>query len=264
MTSAMPFVFDPDEGAMISAFGPKKFGKSHLCEAYFRAYPYDRLVIDPSGDVDVSHQFTVDAPAWPFRVWTEAGKRRCVFEGRWPEPADNAYPSIRYVVDQTDADWLLKVDTLVGYFSNLRHELGSDEGPYRPKCIWLDEVGEIALEGSRCPPRVNAMLHHLRHMKVTSLNAGPRPVGVNTLVLSNADLVAMFSVPHELDRDRLAGSLGVPRSELSPLLDNLDRHEYVAFLLDGRSVEINPPMPADLSEFDFHWPPPRDEPIEPR
>jgi ABC-type polysaccharide/polyol phosphate transport system ATPase subunit len=43
--------FDPDRGEFIFISGRKGSGKSVLARRLFDAYPYDKLVIDPTGDV---------------------------------------------------------------------------------------------------------------------------------------------------------------------------------------------------------------------
>lgn len=248
------FVLDPDKGAFVSAFGPKDYGKSHLCELYFRAYPYDRLVIDANDDVDLEGAYTTTAPPIAFDLVKVAPNQydARVLHEFWPEPEGGLYASVRYPIDQLDPFWLEKAVAVCWHVAKLKSF--SDPTRPRPKCIWIDEIGEIALAGGACPGKVNQLLHKGRHDKLTFLLAGPRPSGVNPLVLSQADLVALFSCPHELDRDRLAGTLGFrreQRQELDSLLDNLDAHQYVAYLSRDRSVAEMPAVPEDLSEFDY-------------
>lgn len=215
----------PDEGAFVAIFGRKGSGKSELAKSYFCAYPYDRLLIDAHGDVDPDSTFTT--PVGPG-----------LFE--WPEPADGVYPSLRYEIDYTDDElvsgtriphWLWLVDQVIGH----AYRLG------RPVCIWLDEVGELAPAG-RTPGNIVQALHKGRHVHLTLLMAGPRPVGVEVLVLSQADLAAFFEMPHPLDRERVAGALAIPVGELADLLDNLEQYGYLVFFAASRTLVIMPPL----------------------
>jgi hypothetical protein len=237
-------VLDPDAGAFVSIFGRKGSGKSELAKSYFRAYPYDRLVIDSNGDVDPDSTFTIRVGPGDFE-WPEpeawAEMRREEAEAR-PGAAGEfpPYPSLCYEIDFTDDTlvqgtriprWLFLVDQAV----KRAYHLG------RPVCVWLDEIGELAPAG-RCPGNIRQALHKGRHVHLTLLMAGPRPVDVEVLVLSQADLVCVFELPHELDRQRLSAHLGIPMDELGPLLDNLRQYGYLVFFASSHAIVDMPPL----------------------
>jgi hypothetical protein len=228
-------VLDPDEGAYVSIFGRKGSGKSELAKSYFRAYPYDRIVIDSNGDIDPGSEFTFPVVAgftWPtLEAWAQM---------REHDPSLSPYPSLRYEIDFTDdakvpgtqiPHWLWLVDQVVKQACALD----------RPVCIWLDEVGELAPAG-RCSGNILQALHKGRHIHLTLLMAGPRPVGVEVLVLSQADLACFFEMPHELDRQRASAHLAIPIDELAGILDNLEEHGYMVFFAASRTIVIMPPL----------------------
>jgi len=234
---------DPDAGAFVAIFGRKGSGKSELAKSYFQAYPYDRIVFDSNGDVDPEGKFTIRVGPgdfeWPtLEQWAEM---------RRDNPELAAFPSLLYEIDFTDdalmagtriPRWLFLVDQVV----KKAYHLG------RPVCIWLDEIGELAPAG-RTPGNISQALHKGRHVSLALLMAGPRPTDIDVLVLSQADIVIMFDVPHDLDRERLAKHLALKRAELDPLLDNLEPHGevegvtgYLAFFAATRSLAIFPPL----------------------
>jgi energy-coupling factor transporter ATP-binding protein EcfA2 len=229
-------ILDPDKGAFVAIFGRKGSGKSELAKSYFRAYPYDRVVIDANGDVDPAGEYTVAVGPgdfdWPtLEEW--ATRRR-------DDPELPPWPSLRYEIDYTDdalvpgtriPQWLFQADQVVKKASLLG----------RPVCIWLDEIGELAPAG-RCPGNIRQALHKGRHWQATLLMAGPRPVDVEVLVLSQADLACLFELPHELDRQRIAAHLAIPINELGPLLDNLETYGYMVFFAASRTIVIMPPL----------------------
>ncbi len=233
-------ILDPDKGAFVSIFGRKGSGKSELAKSYFRAYPYDRIVIDSNGDVDPNSEFTFPVGPGAFE-WPDPEEW-----AKWRHAAEQvgaqmpAWPSLRYEIDFTDDSlvtgtrvprWLWLVDQVV----KMAYHLG------RPVCIWLDEVGELAPAG-RTPGNILQALHKGRHVNLTLLMAGPRPVDIEVLVLSQADLVCLFELPHDLDRDRVSKHLALPRAELDPLLDNLEPYGYLVFFAATRSLVILPPL----------------------
>ncbi len=245
-------VLDPDAGAYVSIFGRKGSGKSELAKSYFRAYPYDRLVIDSNGDVDPDSTFTVKVGPgdfeWPsLEAWAEM--RRDEAERRpGVDVGLPAYPSLCYEIDFTDdarvpgtqiPHWLWLVDQVVKKAYSLAK--GTDGAPGRPVCLWLDEVGELAPAG-RCPGNILQALHKGRHVHLTLLMAGPRPVGVEVLVLSQADLACFFEMPHELDRQRASAHLAIPIDELAGILDNLEEYGYMVFFAASRTIVIMPPL----------------------
>lgn len=226
----MSLELDPDKGAFIFVCGAKGRGKSELCKSYFRAYPYTRVLIDANSDVDPEDRFTQRWEPSVELVRPRGNGQPPLYKTRLPEP-DGRWPSLRYEVDFTEPDAIHKVDAVLAAV----YELGL------PACVWIDEVGEFAPSG-RTTGYMRQALHKGRHRRLTLIMAGPRPMGIDVLILAQADVVAMFDTPHELDRQRLAAELGIPIGELNDLLDNLERYGYLAFDSWERELLIMPPL----------------------
>lgn len=206
---------DPDKSNFLSFWGRKGTGKSFLAERFFRAYPYDELVIDSTGDVDPAGRFT---EPWP----TPAPKS-------WPETDLQTRGVYRMVPNHLSPDWRDDVDRSIG-----------DAFFHGRVCLWLDEVGEIC--PVRCLPHTDLLLHQGRHRDLTVLFCGPRPVDINPLVLSQSDWVFIFDLPHELDVDRIAVVLGIPRAELRTLIRSLGEHEFLGYNAKTREIIVFPAL----------------------
>ncbi|MGH3180386.1 MAG: hypothetical protein ACRDOE_00525 [Streptosporangiaceae bacterium] len=221
---------DPDVSTVVFACGRKGTGKSVLTTSLFREYPYDRLLIDPTGDVDPFHEFTSPASSTPPETWpdTETGERASL----------RVRPNRRDALRVRDGphkglpQWKADVDQWIG--------LAMDHGR---TAIELDDCGEVIAVG-RVPPYADDMLHTLRHRHVPLFMSCPRPVGIDPLGISQADLVAIFDVPHELDIRRLALNLGLEIDELYGLVRQLDEHEFLLFVAKRRELFHCDPLPV--------------------
>src|SRR5213075_1574972 len=63
-------MIDPRKATHVTIVGRKGSGKSVLAQRFWDSYPYDRLCVDPTGDVDPhdpkAEQITAPVPArWP-------------------------------------------------------------------------------------------------------------------------------------------------------------------------------------------------------
>jgi hypothetical protein len=209
---------DPDTGVIITCIGKKKSGKSVMGLLYFRAYPYDKIVIDVAGD---------DGPI---------GEDVITIEGtaddmptRWPEwRRDGDKPMIlRYVPDPGSKTFLEDMDAAVG--------LALAHG----KCaILIHEMGVLA-EAGRTPRNTRRLLMHNRHNgATTAIFCGPRAQRVDALALQQADLVYTFELQGEADRKRIAGDIGWNPREFSEYVHALGPHEHLLF-------DANIPKPAE-------------------
>lgn len=216
------FALDPDKSSVVAAFGRKGTGKSYLSTMLFEAYPYDRLLIDNTGDVDPGFSFT---SPWPYP------------EDQWPDPPEQGQrgswrlrPNHRTPPEKRGAttapQWRWDIDDALGF--------AMDHGRV---AVQVDEVGETFPVGKTLPMG-DDMLHTLRHRNVSLFAAGPRPVGLDPLVLTQADLVAMFNLPHEIDVRRLAATLGLPDDELYGLIRGLDAEAHEFLLFDQNHHEL--------------------------
>lgn len=250
----MSFELDPDKGGFLFTSGYKGAGKSEWVKHYFRSYPYARLVFDANGDFDPDGSFTHDymppvelvrarkdgkPPVYRSPVPSFAG------EDDWAPVNPGTFPSWRYEIDYTDPDWRYVCGAVLGAPPS-RHRAGSGVlGAGEPVFVHFDEVGELAPAGST-PVEIDQALHKGRHWNLAMSGAGPRIKGVNPLFVSQADVAALFDMPHELDRQRAAEHLGISYEELCRHLDNLEQYHYLGW--EGppvRQLSIMPPVPLD-------------------
>ena len=198
-------LIDPDKGSHIFVTGRKGQGKSILCRHLFDSFPYDRVCIDPTGDVraDMRRQ------ASPFTELTDP------LPVRLPVDPDGQPQAFVYVPDPGAPEYLDNIDRAVG--------LAMLHGK---TCLWVDEVGEVTRAGVT-PPNFRRALHHGRHRQLTLLLAGPRPIDVNPLCVSQADHVFIFHLPNPADGKRVAENIGWPPREFEKAVHNLGDHEFL-------------------------------------
>jgi hypothetical protein len=251
--------FDARKGGFLASFGPKGTGKSELSYRLFASYPYDALLLDVTGDVDPQHKLTEPLP----RPLLEAAGTLLDYlaqlddggasledpaavaelTGRvhaaWHDDATNRPRRYRYVPNLLRKDWLTRLDAVLG----LAYLHGRC-------CVFADEIGVIAPAG-RTPPFMRAVLHMGRHRALSMLMPGPRPAGLDPLVLGQADVVTIHGQLHELDVRRLAEHLHLRDAELGRLLEGLQRYrrdgievgQFLAYFKVNRELVIFEPLP---------------------
>lgn len=204
----LPLRLDPDRkgGTWIDAFGRKDSGKSVFCTVYYRSWPYDSLVIDPTGDFEpgLVGVETLRDPL-PYHLTPgEPGKpRRYIYH---PDPGSPTYKD--------------DLDRAVG--------LAFWHPKERPFLLDVDEVGELT-DAGQTGANMRRTLHQCRHRNMSLILAGPRCVDLNPLVLSQADYVAFFEMPNELDQTRAAHTIGFPLARFRDANAGLDPHEYLLY-----------------------------------
>lgn len=206
---------DPRRGANATIIGRKGSGKSVLARRLWDTYPGDALVIDPTGDFRVPDATTVrEVPArWP---------------GRDP---DEGPVRLRYLPDPGSASYAEDLDAAAG----LAYRRGD--------CLLLlDEAGELT-SASRTGPALRRILRQGRHRRLSLVACNPRPLEVDPLLLSQADRIFCFRLPHPRDRDRLAGIIGVPPSELAAGLESLDEHGCLMYDAARHELLVLPALP---------------------
>lgn len=221
---------DPRRSTFLFATGKKGEGKSHLCRAWFDAYPYDRLVIDPTGDVaeDLRAEgaeglIELDPAALPVR---------------FPRGSEGQRVTLVMVPDMGAATALDDMDRAVGL---------ALDGKDHPVMLWVDEVGRLTPSAQTAGPNTRRLLHHGRHHAVTLLAAGPRPIDVNPLFINQADIAVTFRLPNPADRDRVARNIGFDPAEFGQL--NLRHcrsgsHNYLMYTAADDTLYLMPPLPA--------------------
>lgn len=207
---------DSARSHFVAVVGRKGSGKSELCRRLFDSYPYDKVVIDVTGDVDVpdAQPITVPVPV------------------RFPAPRREDEPVVaRFVPDMGQPTAIDEMDRVVGLCYQHEHTL-----------VWVDEMGVLA-EANKTPPHTRRALHMGRHRRLSLLQAMPRPIDVDPLVISQADWVYIFSLPNPRDRRRVADVVGFPPAELDAAVAGLPEFGYLRY--DARAHELVefPPLP---------------------
>ncbi|MDR6212166.1 DNA helicase HerA-like ATPase [Nocardioides zeae] len=226
MSEPFPAI-DPDLNSIIAIFGRKGSGKSVFARELFRGWPaIDKLVIDPTGDAD---------PSLPDQV---------ELRGRLPEhlPAPKqrgGYVTARYVANPASESYRDDLDRAVALalFPKNRRTL-----------LWIDEAGEV-FPANRTGPHARTLLQQSRHWWTSAILCTPRPISIDPLVLSQADRVVMYDVPHPRDRERLAGSIGIEPRILNAELDaTRARGPHWFLMFDAREHALYRCPPLRLSK----------------
>lgn len=218
---------DPTLNQIIAIFGRKRSGKSVFAREMFRGWTgVDKLVIDPSGDADPGADLgTITLRSLPLQL---------------PRPARRGEHTVtRWIPDPASSSYAEDLDRAVGLALHPKDV---------PTLMWVDEVGRVFPTGSKgqTGPNGRTFLEQSRHYYTSALLCGPRPVGVDPLVISQADRVVMYDLPHPKDRTRLAENIGRPAAELVRELDELKRLPEHSFLMyDARTNALYqcPPLP---------------------
>lgn len=216
---------DARRANFVTSLGRKGSGKSVLCGVYFRSFPGDRMVIDPTGD------------ALPRRTLPEDVDPRRevlrVYRGdppdTWPHDPEGRRVTVRFVPDPARSTFVEDMDRAVGVAY-----------AHRGTCLWLDEIGDVC-QVNRVHPHMRRALHQGRHQDLTLLMAGPRPIDVDPMVLSQADVLCAFAFSNPKDRERLAEHFDLstpptPRQQMDALMTRVKARGRYAFLaLDRRT-----------------------------
>lgn len=229
----MTGLLDPDTPTIVSIFGRKRSGKSVLASRLWRTYPFDRVCIDPAGDADVGRE---DDPQDPIRVIHGTGDD---IPTRFPTDPDGKRMSVRYEGDVGSATYQDDLDRAVAI--GLFHP--------RKRCLmWVDEVGDLTT-GNKTPPNFRRALHKSRHYGLSMLMCGPRPMDVNRLVVSQADLLYVFDLPIPEDRERIAKTIGYDPREFDEIILGLPLHGFVQWDATARTLTEYPPLPLRAAEI---------------
>lgn len=218
---------DPRKPNHITIVGRKGSGKSVLAARFWEGWPGDRLVIDPTGDVDAgddAEKLEQPMPSrWPTNPLAQvdgmAGKKK--------------RSTLRFVPDMGASTYVDDMDRAVGLAFTKGNAL-----------LWVDEVGELT-NASSTPPHVRRLLHQSRHRKLSLMFCGPRPIDINPLVMSQADYIAVFRLPNPADRKRVADVTGLDLGELEDALAEATAvdHGYVWYDVVAEELLIMPPLP---------------------
>lgn len=208
---------DPERSSFVAIFGRKGSGKSYLAESFAESYPFDELVVDATGDIKMPGLAPMPYP----------------IPRTWPAPPEGEqFSRLRMVPNRLDAAHREDVDRAIGLA--FAHGL---------TLVWVDEIGEVAA-ANRVRPHMDLVLHQGRHRRLSVIMAGPRPVDIDPLVLSQADWVFVFAMPHPADQERIAANLAIDRRALSDLIAALGPHEFIGYHADEHELWVFPALPA--------------------
>lgn len=179
---------DPDKGIYLFFSGRKGSGKSVNARTWFDAYPYDRVVIDPTHDL--GKDFKRDGVDF-----TRVGGG-LELPARLPAHRRGEPQTWLFSPDMGDPAAVDDMDRVVGLV------LGRG-----PTFLWCDEYGTMTT-GNKTQPNMRRVLHHGRHDALTLALCAPRPVDVNPLGINQADLVYTYAMANPDDRERIAKNIG--------------------------------------------------------
>jgi hypothetical protein len=205
MTPTDSGLLDSAKAVQIAVVGRKGQGKTELAWRFFDSYPYDRLLVDPNGDIKVDDDVVdLDPRALP---------------ERWPSSLLEKRKSrtLRLVPDFGKP----------GYLEDIDHVVGLAYGHGRTM-VFLDEAHEAA-PANRTPPHIRRALRQGRHRDLSVIYATPRPMTIDPLVISNADWVYVFKIHNPDDRARVAKNIGMDPKDFDRAVSDLGDHEYLRY-----------------------------------
>jgi hypothetical protein len=200
-----------------------------LARRLFDSFPYDRLVIDPTGDVaDDLVADGVELVRFPPDL----------IPTRFPKSMDERKPYVTaaFVPDMGSPTAVDDMDRALGLA--LRN---------KRTCVWIDEIGTMTTAATT-PPSLRRALHHGRHDELTLIMAGPRPIAIDPLCVSQADFVAVFALPNPRDRRRVADEIGWPPAEFDTAVHSLGAFEYLWY--DAKQFNDDTQSPGTLYHMD--------------
>lgn len=184
MAAPFPPVLDPDRSNIINIIGSKGSGKSAHARLIYVSYPYDKLVIDPTGDAEPGPGAEVLTPPFP---------------ARFPRSDDGRPRNLHCKVNMSSPTYKDDMDRAVamGLFPQ---DL--------PTMVWVDEAGLI-MRANFTPPHVLLALMSSRHYGPMSMMlCGPRSKHLNPLSISQADRIVLYDMPNVKDVELLAENMG--------------------------------------------------------
>lgn len=212
---------DPDKGAHIMIVGRKGQGKSVLARRLFDSFPYDRVILDVTGDIgrDLTNE------GMPFQRLTSP------LPVRLPAGEQGRPVTAVYAPDMGNEESYDDLDRALGLAIRKGRTLA-----------WIDEIGTLTSRG-RTPPNLRRALHHGRHHQLTLLMCGPRPMDIDPLCLSQSDHVFVFDLPNPADRKRVADCIGWPPEAFARAVGDLGDHEFLWWNTVEQTLTHMPPLP---------------------
>lgn len=218
---------DPLKATQIAVVGKKGQGKTELAWLLFDSYPFDKVAIDPNGDLKVP-EGTIELDSdelpsrWPVaREWTGQEKK-------------HAPQCLRYKPDFGSPSYRDDIDRVIGLAYG-----------HRRTACFVDEAHE-AFPSGQVRPHGRRALRQGRHHDLTLIMATPRPITVDPLVLANADWVYVFALPNPNDRRRVAETIGWDPRSFDEAVAELGPFEYLRYDSGIDDLAHFPALPKDL------------------
>ncbi len=212
----------PDPPLNIVCVGRKGQGKSELAWLLYDGWPADRGMLDTTGDLGKDHPdeatvlLEVPPPAhWPAHL----------------QDPDDERLSVRYVPDMLAPDYREDMDRFIGLMFS------------HGDCLVLVEEAGLVAPAGQTFPHTRRALHMGRHKDLSMIFTMPRTVGVDPLVLAQADVIYAFDLPNPDDRKRLADIIGWDRGEVDDGMASLQDHGYLRFVTKAHELSLWPPLP---------------------
>jgi hypothetical protein len=193
-----PPQLDPDRSNVVLIVGRKGSGKSVHARQLYESYPYDKLVVDPTGDAEPGPGADEMTPPFP---------------KRFPSDDDGRPRNIHAKVDPRSPTYRDDMDRAVAMGLFPRDQ---------PCMVWVDEVGEI-MQANSTPPHVRLALMSSRHYgPMSMIMAGPRPMHISPLSISQSDRIVIYDLPNPKDVERLGENMGYSTARLRRAVDTTE------------------------------------------
>lgn len=219
---------DPHHAVQITVVGRKGSGKTELAYRYFDSYPFDRLCIDPNGDLKMPEDVMALAEPVPTK-WPGEAYDRLSAELGW---GNGAAQTLYYVPDFYEPDHLDEIDRAVGMAF-----------AHKKTCLFIDEC-HVAAPANQTKPHMRRALRHGRHADLTLILATPRPMTIDPLVITQADYLYVFDLPGKNDRKRIAENIGWNLLDFDDAVAALPEFGYLRYDQANKDLAEFPPLPA--------------------
>lgn len=224
--AAFPSRLDPAKSTLALFVGVKGSGKSDAASLLYGSWPADKLAVDVTKDAKV-----YDGRTKPHRVTPP-------LPGRLPERGDDGLPlNVVFQPDPRSPTFRDDLDRAVGMILYPRD---------RPILGWFDEMGEMTPGAQSAGPHMRTLLMQSRHYRASALMCCPRPMKIDPMCVSQADLVFVFELPNPRDRERIADNIGYPPARFhDECAETWRRGQHWFLLYDRRARRLwrCPPLP---------------------
>lgn len=224
---------DPERSTLICVFGTKGSGKSEIGRRYFDLWPYDRMVIDPTGNARPDDPLVLPMTA-PFPSQMPAPES--VYDENMLATPEGQRVSVWARVDPRSPTFEHDQAQALNLALFPRH---------RKKFAWIDEYG-LTGTAQKISENARTLLMSSRHYNVSGVFICPRPRHIATMTIIQADMIIVFRVPSPDDREYIAKNAGISVPVFEREYHENQRRGPHSFLLYDRQRDalLNcPPLP---------------------